>query len=104
MERLRRLRAEKVHVRKGSDKIVGATLVAANAGVIISELTLAVGAGIGHDPGRDDPVLVGGGHAHIFSLKDPVRSAAPACSAPCSMRSLIVERWSLNNECQAHLP
>jgi pyruvate/2-oxoglutarate dehydrogenase complex dihydrolipoamide dehydrogenase (E3) component len=37
----------KLHVRKGSDKIVGATLVAANAGDIVAELTLAIGAGIG---------------------------------------------------------
>ena len=39
----------KVHVRKGSDKIVGATLVARHAGETISELTLAmvVGAGLG---------------------------------------------------------
>ena len=32
----------KVHVRQGSDEIVGATVVAANAGDIISELTLAM--------------------------------------------------------------
>lgn len=32
----------KVHVRKGTDKIVGATVVAENAGDMISELTLAI--------------------------------------------------------------
>lgn len=39
----------KVHVRRGSDAIVGATLVGAHAGEIISELTLAMktGAGLG---------------------------------------------------------
>ena len=37
----------KVHVRKGSDKIVGATIVAAHAGDMISELTLAIVGGIG---------------------------------------------------------
>ncbi|MBW8016503.1 MAG: mercuric reductase [Planctomycetes bacterium] len=37
----------KVHVRKGSDKIVGATVVAAHAGDMISELTLAIVGGIG---------------------------------------------------------
>jgi pyruvate/2-oxoglutarate dehydrogenase complex dihydrolipoamide dehydrogenase (E3) component len=31
-----------VHVRKGTDKIVGATIVAANAGDMISEITLAL--------------------------------------------------------------
>jgi pyruvate/2-oxoglutarate dehydrogenase complex dihydrolipoamide dehydrogenase (E3) component len=37
----------KVHVREGGDQIVGATIVAAHAGEIISELTLAIAAGIG---------------------------------------------------------
>lgn len=37
----------KVHVKKGSDKIVGATLVAGHAGEMISEITLAMVAGAG---------------------------------------------------------
>jgi pyruvate/2-oxoglutarate dehydrogenase complex dihydrolipoamide dehydrogenase (E3) component len=37
----------KVHVRAGSDRIVGATVVASHAGEIISELTTAIAAGIG---------------------------------------------------------
>jgi pyruvate/2-oxoglutarate dehydrogenase complex dihydrolipoamide dehydrogenase (E3) component len=37
----------KVHVREGSDKIVGATVVARHAGETISELTLAMVAGLG---------------------------------------------------------
>ncbi len=39
----------KVHVQKGSDKILGATLVASHAGDMISEITLAMvsGAGLG---------------------------------------------------------
>ena len=37
----------RVHVRKGSDKILGATLVAVNAGDMISEFTLAMKAGVG---------------------------------------------------------
>ena len=37
----------KVHVKKGTDKILGATLVAAHAGEMISEITLAITAGIG---------------------------------------------------------
>jgi pyruvate/2-oxoglutarate dehydrogenase complex dihydrolipoamide dehydrogenase (E3) component len=32
----------KVHVRKGSDEIVGATIVASHAGEMISEITLAM--------------------------------------------------------------
>jgi pyruvate/2-oxoglutarate dehydrogenase complex dihydrolipoamide dehydrogenase (E3) component len=37
----------KVHVKKGSDTILGATMVARNAGDMISEITLAMVAGIG---------------------------------------------------------
>ena len=36
-----------IHVRKGTDKIVGATIVAAHAGEMISEVTLAMKAGAG---------------------------------------------------------
>ncbi len=36
-----------VHVKKGSDKILGATLVARNAGDMIAEITLAMQLGIG---------------------------------------------------------
>jgi pyruvate/2-oxoglutarate dehydrogenase complex dihydrolipoamide dehydrogenase (E3) component len=37
----------KVHVRKGGDRIVGATIVARHAGEMLSELTLAMVAGVG---------------------------------------------------------
>ncbi|MCA9032602.1 MAG: FAD-containing oxidoreductase, partial [Planctomycetaceae bacterium] len=37
----------KVHVKKGTDRIVGATIVAAHAGDLISEITLAMKHGIG---------------------------------------------------------
>ncbi|HYR78847.1 MAG TPA: mercuric reductase, partial [Candidatus Dormibacteraeota bacterium] len=37
----------KVHVRRGSDEIVGATIVASHAGEMISELTAAIAAGVG---------------------------------------------------------
>ncbi|MCL4693464.1 MAG: mercuric reductase [Candidatus Hydrogenedentes bacterium] len=37
----------KVHVKKGSDRILGATLVARHAGDLISEITLAMTAGVG---------------------------------------------------------
>jgi pyruvate/2-oxoglutarate dehydrogenase complex dihydrolipoamide dehydrogenase (E3) component len=37
----------RVHVRKGTDEIVGATVVAAHAGELISELTLAMKGGLG---------------------------------------------------------
>ena len=37
----------RVHVRKGTDEIVGATVVAAHAGDLISEITLATKGGLG---------------------------------------------------------
>ncbi len=37
----------KVHVRRGTDRIVGATIVARRAGEMISEVTLAIVAGVG---------------------------------------------------------
>ncbi len=37
----------KVHVKKGSDRIVGATIVAAHAGDLITQLTLAIQHGVG---------------------------------------------------------
>lgn len=37
----------KVHVKKGTDRIMGATIVGKNAGEMISELTLAITAGVG---------------------------------------------------------
>src|SRR5262249_6847055 len=37
----------KVHVRAGSDRILGATIVARRAGEMLPELTLAIGRGIG---------------------------------------------------------
>lgn len=37
----------KIHVREGSDKILGATVVASHAGDLISEISLAMTAGIG---------------------------------------------------------
>ncbi|MCB9148802.1 MAG: mercuric reductase [Caldilineaceae bacterium] len=37
----------KVHIKKGTDKILGATIVASHAGDLISEITLAMNAGVG---------------------------------------------------------
>ncbi len=37
----------KVHVKEGTDRILGATLVARHAGETLTELTLAITAGIG---------------------------------------------------------
>lgn len=37
----------KIHVKKGTDKIVGATIVASHAGEMLNEITLAMNAGIG---------------------------------------------------------
>ncbi len=37
----------KIHVKKGSDRIVGATVVAGHASELITQLTLAIQRGIG---------------------------------------------------------
>ena len=37
----------KIHVREGTDKILGATVAASHAGEMISEISLAMSAGIG---------------------------------------------------------
>lgn len=37
----------KIHVREGSDEILGATIVAQHAGEMISEITLAIVSGVG---------------------------------------------------------
>jgi len=37
----------KVHVKKGTDRILGATIVARHAGELINELSLAIVAGVG---------------------------------------------------------
>jgi pyruvate/2-oxoglutarate dehydrogenase complex dihydrolipoamide dehydrogenase (E3) component len=37
----------KIHVKKGSDQILGATIVARHAGEMISEITLAIVGGLG---------------------------------------------------------
>jgi pyruvate/2-oxoglutarate dehydrogenase complex dihydrolipoamide dehydrogenase (E3) component len=37
----------KIHIREGSDKIIGATIVARHAGEMISEISLAMVAGVG---------------------------------------------------------
>ncbi|MFN2376063.1 MAG: mercuric reductase [Candidatus Binatia bacterium] len=37
----------RVHVKKGSDRILGATIVASHAGEMISEVSLAIGGGLG---------------------------------------------------------
>ena len=37
----------KIHVKKGSDRIVGGTIVAAHAGEILGELALAISNGVG---------------------------------------------------------
>jgi pyruvate/2-oxoglutarate dehydrogenase complex dihydrolipoamide dehydrogenase (E3) component len=37
----------KIHVRDGTDRILGATVVASHAGEMINGLSLAIGAGIG---------------------------------------------------------
>ena len=37
----------KIHIKQGSDRIVGATIVAAHAGDLISEISVAMAGGVG---------------------------------------------------------
>jgi pyruvate/2-oxoglutarate dehydrogenase complex dihydrolipoamide dehydrogenase (E3) component len=37
----------KIHVKEGTDKILGATVVARHAGEMINDISLAIGSGIG---------------------------------------------------------
>lgn len=39
--------SSKIHVKKGTDKILGATIVARHAGEMLGEITLAMAAGVG---------------------------------------------------------
>ena len=55
----------KIHVREGSDRILGATVVASHAGEMINAVSLAIRSGMGlHAPGRCHPSLPDAGARH----------------------------------------
>ncbi|MGN8159579.1 mercuric reductase [Salinisphaera sp. RV14] len=62
----------KIHVREGTDTILGATIVARHAGEMINDLSLAIVAGIGLD------TMAGVIHAYPTQA-EAIRKAAQAC-------------------------
>ena len=74
----------KIHVKEGTDRILGATIVARHAGEMINEITLAMVAGIGlrtlvarhprlSDPGGSDQEGGGRLQPHASDADDPMR-------------------------------
>ena len=78
----------KIHVKEGSDRILGATVVASHAGEMINEITLAMVAGIG--------LGILGRVIHAYPTQaDAIRQAADAYSRTRltpTIRSLL-RRW-----------
>ena len=67
----------KIHVEEGSDRILGATIVARHAGEMINEITLAMVAGIGL---RTLSQVI-----HPYPTQaEAIRKAADACSRESS--------------------
>jgi pyruvate/2-oxoglutarate dehydrogenase complex dihydrolipoamide dehydrogenase (E3) component len=67
----------KIHVREGSDRILGATLVARHAGDMINEITLAMVANIGLGK------LAGVVHTYDTQA-EAIQKAAEACRLACA--------------------
>src|SRR6202165_2119701 len=78
----------KLHVREGTDTILGATVVARHAGEMINELTLALGAGIG--PRAPGPVLPG-----YSTQAEAIKKAADAYSRTRLTPAIqsLLRRW-----------
>jgi pyruvate/2-oxoglutarate dehydrogenase complex dihydrolipoamide dehydrogenase (E3) component len=78
----------KIHVREGSDKILGATIVARHAGEMINGISLAMMAGIGL------ATLSESIHAYPTQAEG-IRQAADACvrSLGSPLRAWLVRRW-----------
>ncbi|ODV01644.1 MAG: mercuric reductase [Rubrivivax sp. SCN 70-15] len=78
----------KIHVREGSDRILGATIVARHAGEMINGISLAMMAGIGL------ATLSESIHAYPTQAEG-IRQAADACvrSLHSPLRAWLVRRW-----------
>ncbi len=78
----------KIHVRRGTDRIVGATIIGRQAGDMISQITLAMVHGIGLR-----------GIAEVLYLYpthiEAIRKAADACvqASPSPARRRLLRRW-----------
>jgi pyruvate/2-oxoglutarate dehydrogenase complex dihydrolipoamide dehydrogenase (E3) component len=78
----------KIHVEEGTDRILGATIVARHAGEMINEISLAMVAGIGL---RTLSRVI-----HPYPTQaEAIRKAADACSRAPSRRTLrsLLRRW-----------
>jgi pyruvate/2-oxoglutarate dehydrogenase complex dihydrolipoamide dehydrogenase (E3) component len=78
----------KIHVREGSDKILGATVAASHGGEMISEISLAMSAGIGLS------ALARVNHPYP-TQSQAIKMAAEACisTLPASARERRFKRW-----------
>jgi pyruvate/2-oxoglutarate dehydrogenase complex dihydrolipoamide dehydrogenase (E3) component len=75
----------KIHVREGSDHILGATIVARHAGEMINEITLAMQGGIG--------LCTLGRVMHPYPTQaEAITKAAEACTRALG-RSIVTPRW-----------
>jgi len=75
----------KIHVREGSDHILGATIVARHAGEMLSEITLAMQEGIG--------LCALGRVMHPYPIQaEAITKAAAACTRALE-RSIVTPRW-----------
>ncbi len=78
----------KIHVREGSDRILGATIVARHAGEMINGISLAMVAGIGLDTLSDA--------IHAYPTQaEGIRQAADACvrSRRSPLLAWLVRKW-----------
>ena len=75
----------KIHVREGTDKILGATVVARHAGEMINGISLAMVAGIGpaHRRPRDP------------HLSDAGRSDQDGGGGPCALAVVVVRQLAI---------
>jgi pyruvate/2-oxoglutarate dehydrogenase complex dihydrolipoamide dehydrogenase (E3) component len=78
----------KIHVREGSDKILGATVAASHGGEMISEISLAMSAGIGLS------ALARVNHPYP-TQSQAIKMAAEACisTLPAPAREGLFKRW-----------
>jgi pyruvate/2-oxoglutarate dehydrogenase complex dihydrolipoamide dehydrogenase (E3) component len=78
----------KIHVREGSDKILGATVAASHGGEMISEISFAMSAGIGLS------ALACVNHPYPTQAQ-AIKMAAEACisTLPASPHERLFKRW-----------
>ena len=81
----------KIHVKEGTDKILGATVAASHAGEMISEISLAMSAGIGlsalarvnHPYPTQGQAIKMAADAYLASLHTPHANGYSSNGCPC---------------------